>query len=87
MKVPSSIIWFLFVFLTNIFERNGNIINKTAFSGMLTAPMLTMRASAAIRCQHWGGGAEVNRFEEVSSLAHQMSLAGQGRRGPKIPVQ
>ena len=86
MKVPSSIIWFLFVFQRNIFERNGNIINKTAFSGMLTAP----HADHACFSSHQMsalGGAEVNRFEEVSSLAHQMSLAGQGRRGPKIPVQ
>ena len=32
------------------------------------------------RYQHqWGGGAQVNKFEQVPSLGYQMSLAGQAR--------
>ena len=46
---------------------------------MRTAHYPTIRASIATRCQQWlGKGPKVNKFEQVSSLGHEMSLAGRG---------
>ena len=42
---------------------------------MRTTRSSTMCASA-IKCQHWGWGPQVNKSEQVSSLGHQMLLAG-----------
>ena len=42
---------------------------------MCIARLPTTRASVATRCQHCGEGPQVNKFEQVSSLDHQMSLA------------
>ena len=48
---------------------------------MCTAHLPTVRASAA-SCQYWwGGGPQVNKFEQVSSDGHQMPLAGAGAWG------
>ena len=41
---------------------------------MYTARLPTVCASA-IRWQYWLGGRQVNKFEQVSSDGHQMSLA------------
>ena len=44
---------------------------------MRTAHLPTIHASVATKCQLClGGGPQVNKFEQVSILGHQMSLAG-----------
>ena len=45
---------------------------------MRTNRLLPAHTSIATRLQHWwwGGGHQVNKSEEVSSLGHQMSLRG-----------
>ena len=50
---------------------------------MCTAHLPTVRASAA-SCQYWwGGGPQVNKFEQVSSDCHQMPPAGAGAWGTR----
>ena len=49
---------------------------------MRTARLPTVLASVVTRCQTHGGrggGPQVNKFDQVSSGGHQMSLAGGGR--------
>ena len=43
---------------------------------MLTARLPTIHALVATRCHYWYGGPQVNKFEQVSSDDHQISLAG-----------
>ena len=45
---------------------------------MRTAHLPTVHASVAIRRQYWEGGGPMNKFEQISSHGHQMSLAGDG---------
>ena len=41
---------------------------------MHTARLPNIHASVATRCQHWWGvGPQVNKFEQVFGLGHQMS--------------
>ena len=52
---------------------------------MLTARLPAVNVSAATRCG-WGEGHQVNKFEQVSSDGHQMSLGGgQGWGGGPMP--
>ena len=34
-----------------------------------------------------GGGSQMNKFEQVSSVDHQMSVAGKGRQVPRSDVK
>ena len=43
---------------------------------MRTAHLPTVHASVAIRRQYWEGGGPMNKFEQISSDDHQISLAG-----------
>ena len=58
---------------------------------MRTAHLETVCASisvATVRCH--SGGSQMNKFEQVSSDDHQMSLVGMGQvggRGPRSDVQ
>ena len=54
------------------------------FSRMATAYLQTMRASVAITRCCSGGDPQVNKFEDVSSVGHQMSVAGGRVRGPRF---
>ena len=57
-------------------------VPETILSRMCTAHLPTVRASMATRCQYrWEGwlgtGVQVNKFEQVVSDGHQVSLAGE----------
>ena len=62
--------------LTNVFI----FTDKTAFQyGCVSSASVT-----ATRCQYqWGEGPQMNKFEQVSSDHHQMSVAGAGA-GPQV---
>ena len=56
--------------------KNG-ILKKAFQQNVYCLLALTVSASTATRCQYqWGRGLEVNKFEQVSSDGHQMSLVG-----------
>ena len=51
---------------------------------MPTAYLQTMRASVATtRCCSGEGDPQVNKFEHISKVGHQMSVAGGRVRGPR----
>ena len=61
----------------------NNEIKSQHFSRMRTTLLPTVRVSLATTwCRYWlgvgGVGPEVNKFEQVSSDDHQMSVAGMG---------
>ena len=53
-------------------------------SRMHTASLPTIHVLVSTTCQYWWG-AEMNKFEEVSSDGHKMPLAGAWGRGPHVP--
>ena len=53
---------------------------------MCTAHLLTIYVLVATtRCQYWGLGSQVNKFEHASSDDHQMSVVG--GRGEGVGTQ
>ena len=45
-------------------------------SSKMRIARLTTTHALSTRCQYWQRGPQMNKFEQVSSVGHQMSLAG-----------
>ena len=64
-----------------ISSKSQKVYNKTAFSRMHTTYLETVCASISVvttRCHSLGVGPQMNKFEQISSDHHQMSLVGIG---------
>ena len=76
--------WAFFSSLLDLLFMNTLHKTRNYSSRMHTVCSPTAHASVVTRCQHWWGmGPHMSKFEQVSSLCHQTSLAG-GGGGPCI---
>ena len=62
-------------YLPDVFVYHNRELHKDAYR-LHAATICALIAGT--RCQHRWGGPEVNKFKQVSSDGHKMSLAGSG---------